>query len=175
MYHPRVHLYCAVSLSVFKELCFLNFWPHRMSAHSIAARHPAACHPGLPALGLVSLFLSVSKSTNSSDWIRDASNNASLIQSEKFYISLTHCFLTASTPLDCTQEKSMFCRVSADRTQGGEMRYYPFRFTPYQLTIKDSDAAEPQPCCLLIAEKVHSGYEGYSFNFLISSLGFQFN
>lgn len=54
----------------------------------------------------------------------------------------------------------MFCRISADRTQGGEMRYCPFRLTPYQLTIKDSDAAEPQPCCLLIAERVHSGYEG---------------
>lgn len=54
----------------------------------------------------------------------------------------------------------MFCRLSADRPQGGEMRYYPFRLTPYQLTIRDSDAAEPQPCCLLIAERVHSGYEG---------------
>lgn len=54
----------------------------------------------------------------------------------------------------------MFCRISAERTQGGEMRYSPFRLTPYQLTIKDSDVAEPQPCCLLIAERVHSGYEG---------------
>lgn len=54
----------------------------------------------------------------------------------------------------------MFCRISGDRAQGGEMRYHPFRLTPYQLTLRDSDAAEPQPCCLLIAEKVHSGYEG---------------
>lgn len=54
----------------------------------------------------------------------------------------------------------MFCRISAQRTQGGEMRYCPFRLTPYQLTIRDSDGAEPQPCCLLIAERVHSGYEG---------------
>lgn len=54
----------------------------------------------------------------------------------------------------------MFCRISADRTQGGDIRYYPFRLTPYQLTIRDSDDAEPQPCCLLIAERVHSGYEG---------------
>lgn len=54
----------------------------------------------------------------------------------------------------------MFCRISADRVQGGEMRYYSFRLTPYQLTLRDSDAAEPQPCCLLIAERVHSGYEG---------------
>ncbi|CAJ1086157.1 period circadian protein homolog 1b isoform X2 [Xyrichtys novacula] len=69
------------------------------------------------------------------------------------------CIGSASSPVDCTQEKSMFCRISADRTQGGEIRYYPFRLTPYQLTIRDSDAAEPQPCCLLIAERVHSGYE----------------
>uniref|UniRef100_A0A3Q3ABB5 Period circadian clock 1b n=1 Tax=Kryptolebias marmoratus TaxID=37003 RepID=A0A3Q3ABB5_KRYMA len=65
----------------------------------------------------------------------------------------------SASPVDCTQEKSMFCRISADRAQGGEMRYYPFRLTPYQLTLRDSDAAEPQPCCLLIAERVHSGYE----------------
>uniref|UniRef100_A0A667ZK82 Period circadian clock 1b n=1 Tax=Myripristis murdjan TaxID=586833 RepID=A0A667ZK82_9TELE len=69
------------------------------------------------------------------------------------------CIGSVSPPIDCTQEKSMFCRISADRAQGGEMRYYPFRLTPYQLTIRDSDAAEPQPCCLLIAERVHSGYE----------------
>ncbi|XP_063756718.1 period circadian protein homolog 1b isoform X2 [Eleginops maclovinus] len=69
------------------------------------------------------------------------------------------CIGSASAPVDCTQEKSMFCRISADRAQGCEMRYYPFRLTPYQLTIRDSDDAEPQPCCLLIAERVHSGYE----------------
>lgn len=69
------------------------------------------------------------------------------------------CIGSASPPVDCTQEKSMFCRISADRTHRGEMRYYPFRLTPYQLTLRDSDAAEPQPCCLLIAERVHSGYE----------------
>lgn len=63
----------------------------------------------------------------------------------------------------------MFCRISAERTQSGEMRYSPFRLTPYQLTIKDSDVAEPQPCCLLIAERVHSGYEG-----LLHHLLFQF-
>lgn len=61
----------------------------------------------------------------------------------------------------------MFCRISADRTQGGDMRYYTFRLTPYQLTIRDSDAAEPQPCCLLIAERVHSGYEGMYYQMLL--------
>ncbi|KAM6908954.1 period circadian protein homolog 1b [Xenentodon cancila] len=69
------------------------------------------------------------------------------------------CIGSASPPVDCTQEKSMFCRIRANRAHDGEMRYYPFRLTPYQLTLRDSDAAEPQPCCLLIAERVHSGYE----------------
>ncbi|XP_077445909.1 period circadian protein homolog 1b isoform X2 [Stigmatopora argus] len=69
------------------------------------------------------------------------------------------CIGSASPALDCTQEKSMFCRLSGKRTQGGETLYYPFRLTPYQLTVRDSDMAEPQPCCLLIAERVHSGYE----------------
>lgn len=95
---------------------------------------------------------------------------APVIQSGLCWISLTTSFtdwivpqlsfLSASPSVDCTQEKSMFCRISADRTQGREMRYYPFRLTPYQLTIRDSDGAEPQPCCLLIADRVHSGYEG---------------
>uniref|UniRef100_A0A1A7WP35 Period circadian clock 1 n=1 Tax=Iconisemion striatum TaxID=60296 RepID=A0A1A7WP35_9TELE len=83
-----------------------------------------------------------------------------------FYSSTAPCRLPSwascigsASPVDCTQEKSMFCRISANRAQGGEMRYFPFRLTPYQLTLKDSDAAEPQPCCLLIAERVHSGYE----------------
>ncbi|KAM9717742.1 period circadian protein homolog 1b isoform 2-T3 [Menidia menidia] len=73
--------------------------------------------------------------------------------------SWASCIGSASPPVDCTQEKSMFCRLSADRARGSEMRYSPFRLTPYQLTLRDSDDAEPQPCCLLLAEKVHSGYE----------------
>lgn len=69
------------------------------------------------------------------------------------------CIGSVSPPVDCTQEKSMFCRISADGSLSGDMRYYPFRLTPYLLTLRDSDLADPQPCCLLIAERVHSGYE----------------
>ncbi|XP_066536482.1 period circadian protein homolog 1b [Hoplias malabaricus] len=69
------------------------------------------------------------------------------------------CIGSASPPVDCTQEKSMFCRISGDGSSGGELKYYPFRLTPYLLTLRDSDTADPQPCCLLIAERVHSGYE----------------
>nr|QGW67270.1 period 1 [Rhamdia quelen] len=69
------------------------------------------------------------------------------------------CIGSASPPVEYTQEKSMFCRISADGSSSGDMRYYPFRLTPYLLTLRDSDMADPQPCCLLIAERVHSGYE----------------
>uniref|UniRef100_A0A4W4GQW5 PAS domain-containing protein n=1 Tax=Electrophorus electricus TaxID=8005 RepID=A0A4W4GQW5_ELEEL len=73
--------------------------------------------------------------------------------------SWASCIGSASPPVDCTQEKSMFCRISGDGASSGDMRYYPFRLTPYSLTLRDSDTADPQPCCLLIAERVHSGYE----------------
>lgn len=69
------------------------------------------------------------------------------------------CIGSVSPSVDCTQEKSMFCRISGDISTSGDVKYYPFRLTPYLLTLQDSDAAYPQPCCLLIAERVHSGYE----------------
>ncbi|KAG9338962.1 hypothetical protein JZ751_024352 [Albula glossodonta] len=84
-----------------------------------------------------------------------------------FYSSTTPCRLpmwaacagSVASPMECAQEKSMFCRISGGREQEGGMRYYPFRLTPYQLTLRDSDVSDAQPCCLLIAERVHSGYE----------------
>ncbi|XP_073684874.1 period circadian protein homolog 1b [Garra rufa] len=73
--------------------------------------------------------------------------------------SWASCIGSVSPPADCTQEKSMFCRISGDISTSGDVKYYPFRLTPYLLTLRDSDAAYPQPCCLLIAERVHAGYE----------------
>ncbi|XP_048372321.1 period circadian protein homolog 1 isoform X2 [Sphaerodactylus townsendi] len=66
--------------------------------------------------------------------------------------------------MDYTQEKSVFCRIrrlflSGGHESGRELRYYPFRLTPYLTKVRDSDSAEGQPCCLLIAERIHSGYE----------------
>nr|VAX54206.1 period circadian clock 1a [Squalius torgalensis] len=70
----------------------------------------------------------------------------------------TSCAGTSSQ-VDCAEEKSMFCRISRGRDSNGEVKYHPFRLTPYQLTLRDSDTSQPEPCCLLIAERVHSGYE----------------
>ncbi|KAG8141043.1 hypothetical protein E2320_003645 [Naja naja] len=71
----------------------------------------------------------------------------------------------SATSMDYTQEKSIFCRIrrlfpSGGHAGGRELRYYPFRLTPYLTKVRDSDSAEGQPCCLLIAERIHSGYEG---------------
>ncbi|XP_054850971.1 period circadian protein homolog 1 isoform X2 [Eublepharis macularius] len=66
---------------------------------------------------------------------------------------------TAAATMDYTQEKSVFCRISGGHESGRELRYYPFRLTPYLTKVRNSDNAEGQPCCLLIAERIHSGYE----------------
>lgn len=53
---------------------------------------------------------------------------------------------------------SSLARGGPDRDPGP--RYQPFRLTPYVTKIRVSEGAPAQPCCLLIAERIHSGYEG---------------
>ncbi|XP_010964250.2 period circadian protein homolog 1 isoform X3 [Camelus bactrianus] len=60
---------------------------------------------------------------------------------------------------DFTQEKSVFCRIRGGPDRDPGPRYQPFRLTPYVTKIRVSDRAPAQPCCLLIAERIHSGYE----------------
>ncbi|XP_004638501.2 period circadian protein homolog 1 isoform X2 [Octodon degus] len=60
---------------------------------------------------------------------------------------------------DFTQEKSVFCRIRGGPDRDPGPRYQPFRLTPYVTKIRISDGAPAQPCCLLIAERIHSGYE----------------
>ncbi|XP_045149295.1 period circadian protein homolog 1 isoform X2 [Echinops telfairi] len=60
---------------------------------------------------------------------------------------------------DFTQEKSVFCRISGGPDRDPGPRYQPFRLTPYVTKVRVSDGAPAQPCCLLIAERIHSGYE----------------
>lgn len=43
------------------------------------------------------------------------------------------------------------------------MRYNPFRITPYLLKVQgkgSSGGEEEEPCCLALAERIISGYEG---------------
>uniref|UniRef100_A0A452URS7 Period circadian regulator 1 n=1 Tax=Ursus maritimus TaxID=29073 RepID=A0A452URS7_URSMA len=60
---------------------------------------------------------------------------------------------------DFTQEKAVFCRIRGGPDRDSGPRYQPFRLTPYVTKIRVSDGAPAQPCCLLIAERIHSGYE----------------
>uniref|UniRef100_A0A4W4DUJ8 Period circadian protein homolog 2 n=1 Tax=Electrophorus electricus TaxID=8005 RepID=A0A4W4DUJ8_ELEEL len=41
----------------------------------------------------------------------------------------------------------------------GDLQYCPFRMTPYLMKVQDTQHTEDQFCCLLLAERVHSGYE----------------
>lgn len=50
--------------------------------------------------------------------------------------------------------------ISAGKERENEICYHPFRMTPYLIKVQDPEIAEDQLCCVLLAEKVHSGYEG---------------
>ncbi|XP_043989696.1 period circadian protein homolog 2 isoform X1 [Gambusia affinis] len=73
--------------------------------------------------------------------------------------SWSMCTGADPSPSDCMQEKSFFCRISGGNEFEGDLRYYPFRMTPYLMKVQDMAHDEDQFCCLLLAERVHSGYE----------------
>ncbi|XP_036925087.1 period circadian protein homolog 2 [Sturnira hondurensis] len=57
------------------------------------------------------------------------------------------------------EEKSFFCRISVRKSDENEVRYHPFRMTPYLVQVPEQRGTENQLCCVLLAERVHSGYE----------------
>ncbi|XP_027807546.3 period circadian protein homolog 2 isoform X1 [Marmota flaviventris] len=60
---------------------------------------------------------------------------------------------------ECMEEKSFFCRVGVGENHENEIHYQPFRMTPYLAQVQERPGTESQLCCLLLAERVHSGYE----------------
>lgn len=58
-----------------------------------------------------------------------------------------------------TQVKSFFCRIRSGKDRDHELRYNPYRMTPYCVRVRTSSEVEPEPCCLALVEKIHSGYE----------------
>ncbi|XP_069804751.1 period circadian protein homolog 3 isoform X3 [Dendropsophus ebraccatus] len=58
-----------------------------------------------------------------------------------------------------TQVKSFFCRIRGGKDRDHELRYNPYRITPYCIKVRASPEVEPEPCCLALVEKIHSGYE----------------
>ncbi|VFV41252.1 period circadian protein homolog 3 [Lynx pardinus] len=55
--------------------------------------------------------------------------------------------------------KSFFCRIRGGEVREQEKRYYPFRIIPYLMRVHVSTQREPESCCLILVEKVRSGYE----------------
>ncbi|KAM8756655.1 period circadian protein homolog 3 [Acanthopagrus schlegelii] len=68
---------------------------------------------------------------------------------------------TAGILFDSAQVKSFFCRIRGGKDREGEMRYNPFRITPYLLKVqgKEDSQEEEESCCLALAERIISGYE----------------
>ncbi|KAM9800674.1 period circadian protein homolog 3 isoform 1-T1 [Syngnathus typhle] len=68
---------------------------------------------------------------------------------------------TAGVLFDSAQVKSFFCRIRGGKDREGEMRYNPFRVTPYLLKVQGtgSSGEEKELCCLALAERIISGYE----------------
>ncbi|XP_017160431.1 period circadian protein homolog 3 isoform X2 [Poecilia reticulata] len=71
---------------------------------------------------------------------------------------------SAGVLFDSAQVKSFFCRIRGSKDRDGEMRYNPFRITPYLLKVQGTGSAEEEgeeeePCCLTLAERIISGYE----------------
>ncbi|KAM5320352.1 period circadian protein homolog 3 isoform 1-T2 [Glossophaga mutica] len=66
---------------------------------------------------------------------------------------------TAASQYDCAPVKSFFCRIRGGESREQEKRHFPFRIIPYLIHVRSSARPESEPCCLTLAEKIHSGYE----------------
>nr|XP_048271665.1 period circadian protein homolog 3 isoform X4 [Myodes glareolus] len=55
--------------------------------------------------------------------------------------------------------KSFFCRICGGGDRAQKKHYSPFWILPYLVHVHSSAQPEPEPCCLALAEKIHSGYE----------------
>ncbi|XP_075926326.1 period circadian protein homolog 1 isoform X2 [Petromyzon marinus] len=67
----------------------------------------------------------------------------------------------AAAAFEYPQEKPFFCRIRGGGSKD-EAVYLPFRLTPYLMKVREGeDGADAggEPCCLVLAERVHSGYE----------------
>ncbi|XP_066231029.1 period circadian protein homolog 3 isoform X3 [Saccopteryx leptura] len=86
-----------------------------------------------------------------------------------FYMHTTHAQLPlwnhrthgAESQYEYAPVKSFFCRIRGGEGREQEKHYCPVRVIPYLIHIRSSagPALPPEPCCLTLAEKVHSGYE----------------
>ncbi|XP_031235425.1 period circadian protein homolog 3 isoform X2 [Mastomys coucha] len=60
---------------------------------------------------------------------------------------------------ECAPVKPFFCRICGGGDRERKRHYSPFRILPYLVHVHSSAQPEPEPCCLTLVEKIHSGYE----------------
>ncbi|XP_028613648.1 period circadian protein homolog 3 [Grammomys surdaster] len=60
---------------------------------------------------------------------------------------------------ECAPVKPFFCRICGGGGREQKRHYSPFRILPYLVHVHSSAQPEPEPCCLTLVEKIHSGYE----------------
>ncbi|NXU49569.1 PER3 protein, partial [Turnix velox] len=82
---------------------------------------------------------------------------------DQSHLPLWNCNLSAWSPdikfpSPETNVFDFFLRTGKDQEQ--EPRCYPFRITPYLVHVCSSAHGDAESCCLALAEKIHSGYEG---------------
>ncbi|XP_058408788.1 period circadian protein homolog 3 isoform X3 [Diceros bicornis minor] len=65
----------------------------------------------------------------------------------------------AASQCEYAPVKSFFCRIRGGGDRGQEKHSSPFRIIPYLIHVHSSAHLEPEPCCLTLVEKIHSGYE----------------
>ncbi|KFZ58492.1 Period circadian protein 3, partial [Antrostomus carolinensis] len=81
---------------------------------------------------------------------------------EQSHLPLWNMESQTASLYECAQVKSFFCRIRGGKDQEQETRSYPFRITPYLVHVCTSVHVDAESCCLALAEKIHSGYEGKS-------------
>nr|XP_037841014.1 period circadian protein homolog 3 isoform X10 [Chlorocebus sabaeus] len=69
----------------------------------------------------------------------------------------------AAPRYECAPVKPFFCRIRGGEDRKQEKRHSPFRIIPYLIYVhrpgQPESESEPEPCCLTVVEKIHSGYE----------------
>uniref|UniRef100_G3SLZ8 Period circadian regulator 3 n=1 Tax=Loxodonta africana TaxID=9785 RepID=G3SLZ8_LOXAF len=65
----------------------------------------------------------------------------------------------AASQYEFAPVKSFFCRIRGGEGGEQEKNYRPFRVISYLIHVRSPTQPGAEPCCLMLVEKIHSGYE----------------
>ncbi|XP_006885975.1 PREDICTED: period circadian protein homolog 3 [Elephantulus edwardii] len=65
----------------------------------------------------------------------------------------------AASQYQLALEKSFFCRIRGGEDGEQQNNYCPSRIIPYMIHVHRPSQPGAEPCCLMLVEKIHSGYE----------------